>query len=78
MTKNDDSALVPIEQISSSILLLRGYRVNLDRDLAAIYGVNTGRLNQAVKRKTHRFPADFMFQLYAGGGPDLQQPDLRS
>jgi hypothetical protein len=37
MTKNDDTALVPIDQISSSILPLRGYRVILDRDLAAIY-----------------------------------------
>lgn len=63
MTKNDDDALVPIEQISSSILLLRGYRVILDRDLAAIYCVKTGRLNEAVKRNADRFPADFMFQL---------------
>lgn len=63
MAKNDDSALVPIDQISSSILLLRGYRVILDRDLAAIYGVMTGPLNQAVKRNADRFPPDFMFQL---------------
>lgn len=63
MTKNDDSALVPIHEISSSILLLRGYRVILDRDLAAIYGVKTGALNQAVKRNADRFPGDFMFQL---------------
>lgn len=59
----DDTALVPIEQISSSILLVRGHRVILDRDLAAIYGVKTGRLNQAVKRNADRFPGDFMFQL---------------
>ncbi|WP_349770763.1 ORF6N domain-containing protein, partial [Steroidobacter cummioxidans] len=37
-----------MEKISSSILLLRGCRVILDRDLAAIYGVKTGRLNEAV------------------------------
>ncbi|WP_129774854.1 ORF6N domain-containing protein [Peristeroidobacter soli] len=43
MTKNEATALVPIEQISSSILLVRGCRVILDRDLAAIYGVKTGR-----------------------------------
>jgi hypothetical protein len=52
-----------MDQISSSILLLRSYRVILDRDLAAIYGVKTGRLNEAVKRNADRFPADFMFQL---------------
>lgn len=46
MTKNDDTALVPIEQIGSSILSLRGCRVILDRDLAAIYGVKTGRLQR--------------------------------
>jgi hypothetical protein len=63
MSKNDDCALVPIEQISSSILLVRGHRAILDRDLAAIYGVKTGRLNEAVKRNAARFPADLMFQL---------------
>ncbi len=63
MTKNEDTALVPMEKISSSILLLRGCRVILDRDLAAIYGVKTGRLNEAVKRNVDRFPGDFMFQL---------------
>ncbi len=50
MTKTKDSALVPVERISHSILLLRGHRVILDRDLAAIYGVTTSRLNEAVKR----------------------------
>src|SRR5690606_1850224 len=52
-----------IERISHSILLLRGHRVILDRDLAAIYGVTTGRLNEAVKRNAERFPEDFMFRL---------------
>ncbi len=63
MIKNEDTPLVPIEQIGSAILHLRGQRVILDRDLAAIYGVKTGRLNEAVKRNADRFPADFMFQL---------------
>jgi serine/threonine-protein kinase HipA len=44
------SAPVPVEQISRSILILRGQRVILDSDLALIYGVSTGRLNEAVKR----------------------------
>jgi hypothetical protein len=53
------------ESITRAILVLRGQRVILDRELAAIYGVSTGRLNEAVKRNTERFPADFMFQLTA-------------
>lgn len=52
-----------ITQIAASILLLRGRRVILDRDLATIYGVSTGRLNEAVKRNLRRFPEDFMFRL---------------
>jgi hypothetical protein len=48
---------------SFSILILRGQRVILDADLAAIYGVETRVLNQAVKRNSERFPEDFMFRL---------------
>ncbi len=58
-------APVPTEDIARAILVLRGQRVILDRELAAIYGVSTGRLNEAVKRNAERFPADFMFQLTA-------------
>jgi hypothetical protein len=49
--------------IQSSILTLRDQRVMLDADLAALYGVATKVLVQAVKRNSKRFPADFMFQL---------------
>ena len=55
--------LVPVEDITGSILILRGQRVILDRELAAIYGVTTKRLNEQVKRNSDRFPEDFMFQL---------------
>ncbi len=51
------------EDITHAILVLRGQRVILDRDLAAIYGVTTKRLNEQVKRNAERFPEDFMFQL---------------
>jgi hypothetical protein len=51
------------EQIEQVILLTRGQRVMLDRDLAALYGVETNNLNKAVRRNPERFPADFMFQL---------------
>jgi ORF6N domain len=53
----------PHAQIESRILLVRGQRVLLDADLARLYGVGTGRLNEQVKRNRGRFPADFMFQL---------------
>ena len=45
------------------ILWIRGQPVILDSNLAALYGVKTGRLNEQVKRNVHRFPADFVFQL---------------
>lgn len=51
------------ERIESSILIIRGHKVILDSDLAVLYGVNVGRLNEAVKRNRDRFPPDFMFQL---------------
>ena len=49
--------------IATCILLLRGDKVLLDADLAALYGVQTKVLVQAVKRNLERFPKDFMFQL---------------
>lgn len=61
----DQTALMPIEHIAQSILILRGHRVLLDGDLAALYGVTTKRLNQQVRRNLGRFPSDFMFQLNA-------------
>jgi hypothetical protein len=48
--------------IANRIYAVRGQKVMLDRDLAELYGVQTGNLNQAVKRNRSRFPADFMFQ----------------
>jgi len=56
-------ALIPVEVIEQRILLIRGQKVMLDRDLAYLYGVSTKVLNQAVKRHKDRFPEDFMFQL---------------
>lgn len=49
--------------IKSRILAIRGQKVILDRDLAALYGVPTSRFNEAVKRNRRRFPEDFAFQL---------------
>ena len=53
------------ERIEPAVLLIRGQRVLLDRDLAALYGVETKNLNKAVRRNRDRFPPDFMFQLTA-------------
>ena len=62
---DEATELIPRERIDSRVLLIRGHKVLLDADLAELYGVTTGALNQAVKRNTGRFPADFMFQLTA-------------
>jgi len=56
-------ALIPLEVIEQRILLVRGQKVMLDADLAALYGVGTKQLVRAVKRNILRFPEDFMFQL---------------
>ena len=63
MPKKAQQSLIPIERIASSIYLVHGEKVMLDRDLAALYGVETRVLNQAVSRNLERFPNDFMFQL---------------
>jgi len=55
--------IIPDEMIERSILQLRGQKIMLDADLAALYGVTTKRLNEQVKRNLNRFPLDFMFQL---------------
>ena len=55
-----------LQKIKSKIYEIRGQRVMLDFDLAAMYGVKTGRLNEQVKRNIERFPEDFMFQLTNG------------
>ncbi|NLD37108.1 MAG: ORF6N domain-containing protein [Desulfatiglans sp.] len=54
---------ISVESIASKIIFIRGEKVLLDRDLAAMYGVTTKVLNQAVRRNSKRFPADFMFEL---------------
>ena len=57
--------LIPVERIEQAILLIRGQKVMLDRDLAKLYEVLTKRLNEQVRRNLRRFPEDFMFQLTA-------------
>ena len=55
--------LVPVEYVERRILCIRGLNVIIDADLAELYGVETRRLNEQVKRNSERFPDDFVFQL---------------
>ena len=75
-------AIIPVDRIERLILLIRGQRVMIDRDLAALYEVPTKVLNQAVKRNKGRFPEDFMFQLNQEEaktlGTELMDARLRS
>ena len=70
--KSREGSLVPRERIERSILLIRGHKVILDTDLAALYGVETKQLIRAVKRNLPRFPDDFMFQLNEGEFENLR------
>ncbi len=63
MKSHQIKTFLPQERIEKSILLLRGLKIMLDKDLAELYGVETYNLNKAVKRNIDRFPSDFMFQL---------------
>ena len=55
--------IIALERVTHAIFVLRGQRVMLSPDLAALYGVIVGALTQAVKRNPNRFPKDFVFQL---------------
>ena len=57
-------SVIPTENAINKILIIRNQKVNLDRDLALIYKVETRALKQAVKRNINRFPSDFMFVLF--------------
>ena len=59
----ESQAIIPIVSIQQRILEIRGIKTIVDADLAKIYGVETKRLNEQVKRNSERFPEDFMFQL---------------
>jgi hypothetical protein len=71
MAKNGVKSNIPNEVILTKILLIRGKKVMIDRDLAELYGVSTKRLNEQVKRNIKRFPADFMYQLTKQEKDDL-------
>jgi hypothetical protein len=66
-------SLIPVERVAAQMYVIRGQTVMFDADLAALYGVETRALVQAVKRNAERFPQDFMFQL-----TDKEAEHLRS
>lgn len=70
--------LVPLARVERAIVEIRGERVLLDEDLAELYGVPTGALNQAVGRNLERFPADFMFRLTRQELRDLKSQSVIS
>jgi hypothetical protein len=64
--------IVQLERIENRILIVRGKKVLLDADLAALYGVSTKRFNEQVRRNTARFPEDFLFRLSSGEWDSLR------
>jgi hypothetical protein len=75
----NEALIASVAQIESQIYLIRGQKVMLDEDLAALHDVEIKVLNQAVKRNLDRFPDDFMFQLSAEKFADLRsQSDTSS
>ena len=64
MTKTENNEIaIADESVMNQIYVIRGQKVMLDRDLAALYGVETRVLKQAVRRNIDRFPEDFMFEM---------------
>ena len=59
----NENLILPEDAIVNRIYLIRGKKVMIDRDLAALYGVETKRLKEAVRRNSNRFPEDFMFEM---------------
>ncbi len=76
--KAKQTAVVPMERVSQSILFIRDQKVILDSDLAQLYGVTTKRLNEQVKRNQARFPRGLHVSAHGrreeGGGRRLRPP----
>lgn len=58
-----DNILVGFEEVEDRLIVLRGQKVLLDRDVAALYGVETKRINEAVRNNPDKFPEDYCFYL---------------
>ena len=75
LEKHENESLTTIEE---RIYTLRGQQVMIDKDLALLYGVETRRINEQVKRNIERFPDDFMFQLTPEEYSSLSPAELKS
>ncbi|MCD2424886.1 ORF6N domain-containing protein [Niabella pedocola] len=78
MARNTLQQLVAEQKILNRIYVVRRERVMLDRDLAELYGVETKRLKEAVKRNAGRFPKDFMFAMTAAEFKKWRENAIRS
>ena len=78
ITKQPAKSIAAHRPVESLIHVIRGQKVMLDRDLAALYDVPTGALNQAVRRNLDRFPEDFMFQLTKEEAQNLKSQSVTS
>ena len=78
MVKTSAPSLIPVERIAATMYSIRGQTVMFDADLAALYGVETRVLVQAVKRNAARFPEDFMFRLTDQETENLRSPIVTS
>jgi ORF6N domain len=76
--KKTTSRIASVKEIEQAIHVIRGQRVMLDSDLAALYGVLTKRLNEQVARNRERFPEDFAYQLTAQELTDLMSQNATS
>ena len=70
--KTEDAAVLATARIARQILVIRGQKVMIDADLAALYDVETRRLNEQVRRNAERFPKDFVFQVTAAEFTNLK------
>lgn len=78
MAKSKTTDLVSLARVERAIHVIRGQKVMLDSDLAEVYGVTTGRLNEQVRRNLDRFPEDFMFRLTINESQDLKSQSATS
>ena len=78
MAKKEIEMLVDERKILNQIFVLRGKKVMLDENLAALYGVETRRLNEQVKRNLKRFPKDFMFSITKAEYANLKSQNATS
>lgn len=78
MAKNKLKLLIAEQKILNKIYVFRGQKVMLDEDLAELYGVETRRLNEQVRRNLKRFPKDFMFSLSAKEHQNLMSQNATS